>query len=61
MPRSMPILVASLLLPASLAHADDLAARGRATFEGNCVSCHVLPDPGLPADRLWLERITGTG
>jgi hypothetical protein len=25
-----------------------------------CASCHVVPEPKLPADRLWIAQVAGT-
>jgi cytochrome c5 len=31
-----------------------------AVFGKRCASCHAVPDPGLPADRLWIDQVRRT-
>jgi len=29
-------------------------------FGKACASCHAVPDPGLPADRIWIDQVRRT-
>lgn len=29
-------------------------------FATACASCHAVPDPGLPADRIWIDQVRRT-
>jgi mono/diheme cytochrome c family protein len=29
-------------------------------FADNCASCHAVPDPGLAADRPWIDQVRRT-
>jgi cytochrome c5 len=29
-------------------------------FGEACASCHAVPDPGLPADRAWIDQVRST-
>ena len=29
-------------------------------FAKQCASCHTVPDPGLPADKVWMNQVRET-
>jgi mono/diheme cytochrome c family protein len=29
-------------------------------FANKCASCHAVPDPGLPADKVWINQVRET-
>ncbi len=54
--KHAPLLVVALL--ATLAAS---AAAQRAAHAFNkCITCHGMPDPAVPGDRLWIDRIKTT-
>jgi len=50
---------ATFLAAPAVPKGEDRPDPGR-MFAKQCANCHTVPDPGLPADRVWIDQVRET-
>ncbi len=54
------MVVCAGLLTALVPFPQEGTEQGRRLFEKDCRACHVVPDPSIRADKIWLDLLSST-